>query len=134
MHIRTARPEDRPAVRRLAESLRLDYPAMEGDAFWVAEEEGRILGTCGLMRRPDCLELYALGVAEEARGRGIGGDLVRAVLAAVPGDIHLATVIPLFFEKQGFARTGVYPKSMRKGPEWCEGCRVELCTVMVRKA
>jgi N-acetylglutamate synthase-like GNAT family acetyltransferase len=107
---------------------------MEGDDFWVAEDKGRIVGICGLMRRPDCLELYALGVAEEARGRGIGGDLVRALLAAVPGDIYLATVIPGFFEKQGFSRVADHPPFMRKGAEWCEGCRTELCVVMVRKA
>jgi N-acetylglutamate synthase-like GNAT family acetyltransferase len=134
MHIRTARAEDRPAVRSLAESLGLDYPGMERDDFWVAEDDGRIVGICGFMRRSDCRELYALGVAKEARGRGIGADLVRALLAAVPGDIHLATVIPEFFEKTGFVRTLIFPDSMRKDPDWCEGCRAELCTVMVRKS
>ena len=134
MRIRTARPKDRPAARGLAASLGLDYPSMDTDDFWIAEEDGRIAGICGLMRRPDCQELCSLGVAEDSRGRGIGGDLVRALLADTPGDIYLATVIPDFFGKAGFSRTSVYPESMRKSPEWCEGCRADLCTVMVRQA
>ena len=134
MHIRPAAPPDRPAIRSLAEDLSLDYPEMEADRFWVAEDLGRIVGICGLMRRPDCLELYALGVAPDARGRGTGGDLVRTLLAVTPGEVHLATIIPGFFMRLGFVPTLTFPGSMRKSPEWCEGCRVELCTVMVRKA
>ena len=62
MKVRSARPQ----VRRLAESLGLDYPGMESDRFWLAEEDGRAQGIVGLMKHPDCLELVALGVAPQA--------------------------------------------------------------------
>ena len=134
MPIRKARREDLSRVRELAEGLGLDSPGMEDDAFWVAEDNGRIVGVCGLKRHPDCLELYALGVEESERGQGIGGDLVRTLIREVKGDIYLATVIPGFFERAGFSRTFEFPRSMAKGGEWCEGCDRALCTVMMRKA
>lgn len=134
MPIRKARREDLSRVRELAEGLGLDSPGMEEDAFWVAEDNGRIEGVCGLKRHPDCLELYALGVEEGERGQGIGGDLVRTLVREVKGDIYLATVIPAFFERVGFSRTSEFPRSMVKGGEWCEGCDRALCTVMMRKA
>ena len=134
MPIRKARREDLSRVRELAEGLGLDSPGMEDDAFWVAEDNGRIVGVCGLKRHPDCHELYALGVEETERGQGIGGDLVRTLVRDVKGDIYLATVTPGFFERVGFSRTSEFPRSMVKGGEWCEGCDRALCTVMMRKA
>jgi len=134
MPIRKVRREDLSRVRELAEALGLDSPGMEDDSFWVAEDNGRIEGICGLKRHPDCFELYALGVEESGRGQGIGGDLVRALIGEVKGDIYLATVIPGFFERVGFSRTSEFPRSMVKGGEWCEGCDRALCTVMMRRA
>jgi len=134
MPIRKARREDLPRLRELAEGLGLDSPGMEDDVFWVAEENGRIKGVCGLKRHADGLELYALGVEESERGRGIGGDLVRTLVREVKGDIYLATVIPDFFERVGFSRTSEFPRFMVKSWEWCEGCDRALCTFMVRKA
>lgn len=65
-----------------------DVEASYGDAFWVAEQDGRLVGTAGLVLSDartgglggcDCsLErLYVLG---EVRGRGAGSALLRAVL------------------------------------------------------
>lgn len=134
MPIRTALREDLSRVRELAEGLGLDYPGMEDDAFWIAEDNGRIVGVCGLKRHPNCHELCALGVEEGVRGRGIGRELAKALLREVKGDIYLATVIPGFFERMGFSRTSEFPRSMAKGGDWCEGCDRALCTVMVRRA
>jgi N-acetylglutamate synthase-like GNAT family acetyltransferase len=134
MPIRKARRGDLPLVRKLAESLGLDSPGMENDTFWVAEDKGRIEGICGLKSHPECLELYALGVKERERGRGTGGDLVRALIREVKGDIYLATIIPGFFERLGFSRTSEFPPFIVRGGGWCEGCDRALCTVMMRRA
>ena len=40
MLIRKARPEDFPAIRKLAALLGLDFAGMEQAPFWLAEEEG----------------------------------------------------------------------------------------------
>jgi predicted N-acetyltransferase YhbS len=73
-------------------------------------------------------------VDEKWRGRGWGGQLVRAVLREVPGELYLATVIPDFFARFGFEKAAAFPGSMVKKAEWCAGCTPELCTVMVKQA
>lgn len=130
--IRNARPEDFPAVRRLAETLDLDYPGMESDRFWLAEEAAGIRGIVALLRHPDCLELVSLGVAPEARSAGLGGRLIETLVASADGDVYLATVIPDYFERHGFVRTVRAPRGLAKDPAWCDGCDKARCTVMIR--
>jgi N-acetylglutamate synthase-like GNAT family acetyltransferase len=134
MKIRKASPEDEPGIRALAASLRLDYPGMESDPAWCAEDGGRVVGSVRLMIHQDSLELVALGVDPAFRGGGLGRSLVRALLEETQGDVHLATIIPEFFARCGFVRIGTMPPGMAKDPSWCEGCDPSLCAVMVRKA
>ncbi len=101
----------------------------------MAEESGEIVGLVALKKHPDCLELCALGVDPGSRGKGIANALVEALMAEAPGDVHLATVIPGFFESCGFYTTKDVPATFpaKRETAWCEGCRQELCTVMLRK-
>jgi N-acetylglutamate synthase-like GNAT family acetyltransferase len=133
MRVRKANKADFPAIIRLARKYNLDYAGMEADGFWVAEEGGRVRGICGLKKHHECWELCALGVEEAWRGQGWGGKLVRAVIREVPGNLHLATIIPVFFARFGFKKADIVPASMIKKTEWCAGCTPELCTVMVRQ-
>jgi N-acetylglutamate synthase-like GNAT family acetyltransferase len=131
MRIRRARASDFPQILALARRLNLDYSGMATDEFWVAADGEKILGICGLKKHPDCAELCALGVEESRRGRGLGRRLVRAVLRADELEIYLATVIPGYFAGFGFREADFIPTSMVKKADWCEGCRRELCRVMV---
>lgn len=51
-----------------------------GSHYWVAEEEGRVLGGCGIYpteRLPEgCVELVKFYLLPESRGRGIGKELL----------------------------------------------------------
>lgn len=137
MPVRKALPEDiQPAVR-LAERLGLDYPGLAEDALWVARDDrGRTIGLVALKTHPDCLELCALGVEPGRRGEGTARELVEALLAEAPGDVHLATVIPGFFERCGFLTVGadIPPTFLAKRlTAWCDGCPRERCTVIKRK-
>ncbi len=134
MGIRKARKTDFPQVLELAQSYGLDYCGMEADDFWVAEENGRIRGICGLKKHPDCQELCALGVEANDRGRGLASKLVWALLRDIRGQIYLATIIPAFLKRFGFEKADRIPPSMIKKSEWCEGCQPEKCRVMVRTA
>ncbi len=87
MRVRRAGEADIPAIVELAKSLGLDYPGMEKDRLWVAEEgkDGRIVGLVALKKHPDCLELCSLGVAPSERGKGIAKALVGALMAEARG-------------------------------------------------
>lgn len=132
MIIRSARQEDFSQIVALAKKLGLDYEGMNKDSYWVAEDAGRIVGMVGLKKHADCHELCALGVSLGYRGKGLGQKLVHTLLLNADRDIYLATIIPGFFEQCAFEQTAKFPASMKKAPEWCEGCPKELCTVMVR--
>jgi len=135
MRVRKCRPEDIPCAVELARSLGLDYPGMESDRLWVAEESAEIVSLVALKEHPDCLELCALGVEPRFRGKGVGKDLVEAVMATASGRVHLATIIPEFFEACGFEKSADIPATFpeKRKTAWCDGCPQERCTVMVRK-
>ena len=135
MWIRKALPEDIPNAVALARKLDLDYPGLKADRLWVAEEAGRIVGLVALKKHSDCHELCALGVDPEHRGQGIAQALVEALMAEAPGVVHLATIIPGFFEACGFRATQDIPAAFpaKRKTAWCDGCPQELCTVMSRE-
>lgn len=135
MRVRKSLPEDIPAAAALARRLGIDYPGLESDRVWIAEDSRQLVGLVALKAHPDCLELCALGVDPDHRGRGVAQALVEALMADAPGAVHLATVIPRFFEACGFRVTQDVPATFpakRKTP-WCDGCPQELCTVMARE-
>ncbi len=134
MNLRRGRPEDITHAVELARRLGLDYPGLEADILWVAAEGAAVVGLVALKRHPDCVELCALGVEPARRGKGIARALVEALMAEAPGEVHLATVIPAFFETCGFNPASIVPATFpaRRGTAWCEGCRKDLCTVMAR--
>lgn len=135
MRIRRALPEDIPPAVELAGLLGLDYPGMEADALWVAEEDGRIRGLVALKDHDDCRELCALGVHPDFRGRGAARALVEALMAEAPGEVHLATIIPGFFASCGFAPAREVPATFpaKRETSWCQGCPRERCIVMSKE-
>jgi len=135
MRVRKCRPEDIPRAIDLARKLNLDYPGMEADPLWVAEESGEVIGLVSLKEHPDCRELCALGVDPNSREKGVGKALVEALMAEAPGRVHLATAIPGFFKACGFEKSADIPATFpeKRKTAWCDGCPQERCTVMVRK-
>jgi len=124
-----------PRAVELARMLGLDYPGLELDRLWVAEESGVIAGFVALKKHTDCLELCGLGVDPGSRGKGLGKSLVETLMADVAGDVHLATVIPKFFEACGFEKSPDIPATFpeKRNTAWCEGCPQARCTVMLRR-
>ncbi len=102
MRVRKVGPGEAAPAVELARKLGLHYPGMEADELWVAEEDGQIVGVVALKTHSDCRELCALGVDPAHRGKGAAKALVEALMSEAPGDVHLATVIPAFFESCGF--------------------------------
>jgi N-acetylglutamate synthase-like GNAT family acetyltransferase len=133
MRFRNAKKADSPQILNLAKKLELDYSGMEADDFLVAEDSRKIFGICALKKHKDCFELCSLGVDENYRKRGLGKKLILGVLKKAKSEVYLATIIPEFFEKFGFEKSAQIPLSMVKKSDWCQGCKKELCTIMVKK-
>lgn len=78
-----------------------------------SEQQGALLGYAGLAVGPDDADVQTIGIAERARGRGLGRALLRTLLAAA-GDraIHLevrtdnAVAIALYVS-EGFEQVGL---------------------------
>ncbi|HEX4953009.1 MAG TPA: GNAT family N-acetyltransferase [Thermoanaerobaculia bacterium] len=105
-------------VRRVAEEWAsgANRFAGPGEALFVAIEQGRWVGICGLMRDPyaglpNVGRLRNLYVLPAVRGRGIGADLTRAVITAAAGSfarLRLRTSGPQasrLYERLGFRPT-----------------------------
>lgn len=92
----------------------------------VAEENGRLIG-CGLIKRirPDAAEMKRLYVVPAARGTGLGGRLIDALMAEardmgcdwmyLDTGKHM-TGVQALYEKRGFGFVDPYPES-ENGPE-----------------
>jgi putative acetyltransferase len=56
----------------------------KGSVYWVAEQEGKLLGGCGIYPTPGlpsgCVELVKLYLSAPARGKGLGNTLLRKSL------------------------------------------------------
>lgn len=133
MIVRKASKEDMPYVARVAWRLALDYPGMENDHFFVAEERGKIIGILGLKDHGEFVEVLSVGVLEEYQGTGLGKRLVDEALKSIKKRIvYLLTVIPGFYEQFGFRKIEQYPETLKKDAAWCAGCDKRKCTAMVR--
>jgi amino-acid N-acetyltransferase len=113
---RKALPEDIDALHDLIQGYALQgimLPRSKGallrhlDSFIVAEEAGKLIG-CGSLFRlgSDLVEIRSLGMADGYKGRGLGTQIVDALIAEarklnVPKVMALTYAVP-FFVKNGF--------------------------------
>jgi putative acetyltransferase len=104
------RPREFPELDAIATHF-----AAAGGRLWVAEEDGRIVGSLGVRPSPAGVELLKVYVARHRRGTGLARDLLAA--AIVFGRERAAAALELwsdtrftrahaFYAKHGFERTG----------------------------
>ncbi len=77
--------------------------------FWVADEDGKIIGCCALhISWEDLAEIKSLAVAKQKQCKGIGRELIQACLNEAKGlaarRIFVLTYQPGYFKKFGFKR------------------------------
>jgi N-acetylglutamate synthase-like GNAT family acetyltransferase len=85
----------------------LETEISDGVAFWVAEEEGRLLGVMGIQDKGDVALVRHAYVAPATQGKGVGTRLLRHVggLADKPiliGTWAAASWAIEFYERNGF--------------------------------
>jgi GNAT superfamily N-acetyltransferase len=105
--VRTARPDDLPAVMNILDGASLAVDAaevrarIEDGTVLVTVADGRVLGACVL----DGRKIEAIAVRRKRRGQGIGTKLVETATESTDGDLTAefhGRVRP-FYESLGFA-------------------------------
>ena len=104
VHIREATAADQKIIRRMIINATLDPTSLHWSHFLIAEEDGQVVGIGQI--RPAAPELGSLVVLPEHRGRGIGGLLIRELLARYPDDgpvyLECASNMVPYYERFGF--------------------------------
>lgn len=132
---RKLRTEDVPFISRLEEeTFSMPWSAdsflrmieKEDTAYFVAEEDGRILGGCGLLLIAGEGNITNVVVAPEARKRGVATGLLtyllaegsRAGLYAYTLEVRVSNVAAIrLYEKLGFVSEGIRPGFYEKPVE-----------------
>ena len=135
IHYRRLRAEDVPAVSRLEEqTFSMPWSAesffrmieKEENAYFVAEEDGKILGGCGLLLIAGEGNITNVVVAPQARRRGIATGLLtyllsegdRAGLTAYTLEVRVSNAAAIgLYEKLGFVSEGIRPNFYEKPRE-----------------
>jgi amino-acid N-acetyltransferase len=109
--LRPAQPEDLADVLALLEQAGLPVAGVEEsfERFVVAEHDGRIVGVAGLEVHGSDGLLRSVAVADDWRGRGLGGALTEEILLRCSRDgltaVYLLTeTAASFFPRYGFVR------------------------------
>lgn len=125
--LRTARPEDIPAIEGLIRSEFLPAVEVEEwlDTFFVLEEAGKILACAGIERYGDCAVLRSVVVAKTIRGSGEGVRLTLHALNWARDDgarrCYLFTMdAEPFWVRHGFERCALedFEMAAREGWQW----------------
>jgi len=85
----------------------LEREISEGVAFWVAEEDGRVLGVMGIQDKGDVALVRHAYVASATQGKGVGTKLLRHVGSLADKPILIGTWAAAswaieFYERNGF--------------------------------
>lgn len=132
---RKMRADDVPFISRLEEeTFSMPWSAAsflqmiekEDSAYFVAEEDGRLLGGCGLLLIAGEGNITNVVVAPEARRRGVATGLLtyllaeggRAGLTAYTLEVRVSNVAAIrLYEKLGFTSEGIRPGFYEKPTE-----------------
>ena len=89
MNIRPARAEDQATIIAMVRGAHLNPMDLQLSRFLVAEDETGIVGVGQIRPHSGAPELSSLVVRGDRRGTGIGGKLIRSLLAQSQGTLVL---------------------------------------------
>lgn len=105
--IRPATQADQATIRRLIKEANLNRMSLHWPNFVVAEEGGEIVGIGQVKTHGDgSRELASIAVIPARQSQGIGGAVIKALLAREHGVVHLTCRRQLqgYYERFGFRR------------------------------
>ncbi len=109
MEIRPAREQDQATITRMVREARLNPFDLRWSRFLVAEDESGIIGAVQVRPHPGAPELASLVVRVDRRDQGVGGELVRAMLARFPEGMVLfcRPQLESYYTRFGFRTLGL---------------------------
>ena len=131
-------PEDVPFISRLEEETFsmpwsadsfLEMISKEDARYYVAEEDGRLLGGCGVLMIAGEGNITNVVIAPEARNRGIGTAMLQHLMAegnqegltAYTLEVRVSNAAAIHvYEKLGFESAGIRPGIYEKPAEDAE--------------
>lgn len=105
--LRPAVEGDQKEIRKMVRAARLNPLGLDWRRFLVVERDGQLLGIGQVKPRGDgSRELASLAVRPAHQGQGIGGTLIRALIAREEGPLYLMCRPPLegYYVRFGFVR------------------------------
>src|SRR5262245_44198335 len=107
--IRPANAEDQYAITAIVRAARLNPSDLDWQRFLLAQWGQDVIGVGQVKLHQDgSRELASIAVVPEWQGQGIGGALVRALMARESGPLYLMCNTPResYYERFGFQRLG----------------------------
>jgi N-acetylglutamate synthase-like GNAT family acetyltransferase len=107
--IRSAVAADEATIKALIRAEQLDPMNVHWQNFLVADEAGRIIGVGQIKPYPSGRELGSLAVVADRRERGVGGAIIKALIARERGPLLLFCLSfrEPYYAKFGFRRVGL---------------------------
>jgi len=105
--IRPASQADQGTIRRLIKEARINRMSLNWPNFVVAEDGGAIVGIGQVKTHGDgSRELASIAVTRARQSQGIGGAIIKTLLAREQGVVHLTCRSQLqgYYERFGFRR------------------------------
>jgi len=87
--IRPARAQDQATITAMVRGAHLNPMDLRWQRFLIAEDESGIVGVGQIRPHDGAPELSSLVVRGDQRGRGVGSQLVQALMAQSPGVLYL---------------------------------------------
>jgi N-acetylglutamate synthase-like GNAT family acetyltransferase len=87
--IRPARAQDQATITAMVRGAHLNPMDLRWQRFLVAEDGSGIVGVGQIRPHEGASELASLVVREDRRGQGVGGQIIHALLAQLPGTVYL---------------------------------------------
>ena len=103
--IRPAIEADQPTIVRMVREANLNRMDLHWPNFVVAQDGDAIVGIGQVKQHGDgSRELASMAVVPERQGQGIGGQIIRTLIAREPGVLHLTCRRELrgYYERFGF--------------------------------